>query len=69
MTKQEAIEYLEKVMDNWTNWHTHHERLVAAIEILLEETKKESFCETCARYKSCSLKLNNPKCSFWEAAE
>ena len=39
MTKQEGIEYLEMVLDNWVNWHTHHEKLVAAIEVLLEEVK------------------------------
>ena len=41
MTKQEAIEYLEMVVDNWTTWQTHHEKLVMAIEVLLEEVKKE----------------------------
>lgn len=41
MTKQEAREYLEQVLSNWTTWHSHHEKLVAAIELLLEEVKKE----------------------------
>lgn len=41
MTKQEAIEYLEKVKAEWVNWHTHHTRLVEAIEVLLEEVKRE----------------------------
>ena len=41
MTKQEAIEYLEKVMDRWNAWQTHHERLVTAIEVLLEEATKD----------------------------
>ena len=41
MTKQEAITYLERVLDTWNNWHTHHERLVTAIEVLLEEVKEE----------------------------
>lgn len=40
MTKQEAIEYAEKVLANWTNWHSHHKRLMDAIEILVEESKK-----------------------------
>lgn len=40
MTKQEAIEYLEKVLENWITWRTHHERLCQAIEILLEEVKE-----------------------------
>lgn len=42
MTKQEAIAYLEKVLAEWNNWQTHHERLVSAIEVLLEETKKRT---------------------------
>ena len=41
MTKPEAIEYLEKVIENWTTWRGHHEILCQAIEILLEETKDE----------------------------
>ena len=42
MTKSEAIEYLEKILENWTNWHCHHKKLIDAIEILLEEVKDES---------------------------
>ncbi len=38
---QDAIEYLEKVLDNWTNWHCHHKKLIDAIEILLKEIKEE----------------------------
>ena len=41
MTKREAIAYLEKVLGTWNNWHTHHERLVTAIEVLLEDVKKD----------------------------
>lgn len=41
MDKDEAIKYLEKVLDNWTIWHSHHERLVEAIIVLLEEVRKE----------------------------
>ena len=41
MTKKEAITYLEKVLAEWNNWQTHHERLVSAIEVVLEEVKKE----------------------------
>ena len=41
MTKQEAIEYLEKVLTEWVNWHSHHTRLVEAIEVLLEKTKEK----------------------------
>ncbi len=42
MTKSEAIEYLENILENWTNWHCHHKKLIDAIEILLEEVKDES---------------------------
>ena len=38
---QEAVEYLEKVLDNWGNWHEHHKKLVDAIEVLLEVMKRE----------------------------
>ena len=41
MTKQQAIEYLEKVVENWNTWRRHHEPLCNAIEILLEEVKNE----------------------------
>lgn len=40
MTKKEAVEYLEKVLDNWNNWHNHHKKLIDAIEVILEEVKK-----------------------------
>ena len=36
MTKQEAIEYLENVLENWGSWRDHHEILCKAIETLLE---------------------------------
>lgn len=41
MTKQEAIEYLEYVLENWTTWRTHHETLCQAIEVLLEVVKDD----------------------------
>ncbi len=41
MTKEQSIEYLEKVLENWGTWRTHHEQLCQAIEILLEEIKSE----------------------------
>lgn len=51
MTKQEAIEYLEQVLDHWTSWHDHHLKLVRALEVLLEETKDDkvhiSHCSDC----------------------
>ena len=37
MDKQQAIEYLEKVLENWNSWRDHHEPLCKAIEVLLEE--------------------------------
>ncbi len=40
MKKQEAIEYLEQVLEKWTSWHDHHYKLVRALEVLLEEVKK-----------------------------
>ena len=36
MDKQQAIEYLEKVLENWNSWRDHHEPLCKAIEVLLE---------------------------------
>ena len=39
MTKLQAIEYLEKVLENWHNWRVHHEPLCKAIEALLEDIK------------------------------
>ena len=41
MTKQEAKEYLEQVLENWNTWHDHHKKLVGAIEVLLEEIKDD----------------------------
>ena len=41
MTKEEAIEYLEQVLDRWTSWHDHHYKLVRALEVLLEEVKSD----------------------------
>ena len=38
---QEAIEYIEYILENWNTWATHHEKLVAAIEVLLEVIKIE----------------------------
>ena len=41
MTREDAIEYLEQVLDHWTSWHEHYHKLVRAIEILLEDAKNE----------------------------
>ena len=41
MTKSEAIEYLEYVLENWNAWATHHETLCQAIETLLEVVKDD----------------------------
>ena len=40
MKKEEAIEYLEHIMESWSKWHDHHHKLVRAIEVLLEEVRK-----------------------------
>ena len=34
-----AVDYLEKVLDDWGTWRTHHEQLCKAIETLLEVVK------------------------------
>ena len=41
MTKQQATEYLKKVLENWTTWRVHHEPLCQAIEVLLETSKND----------------------------
>lgn len=41
MTKHEAIEYLEYILENWITWRDHHEKLCQSIEILLEEVKND----------------------------
>lgn len=41
MTKQQAVEYLKKVIENWNTWRVHHEQLCQAIETVLEEVKDE----------------------------
>lgn len=42
MDKQQAIDYLEYVLENWITWREHHETLCQAIEVLLEEITDES---------------------------
>lgn len=42
MTKQQAIEYLEYVLENWGTWRGHHEALCQAIETLLEVVKGDT---------------------------
>ena len=37
----EAIEYLEKVLDNWNEFCNQHPPFAKAIEVLLEEIKNE----------------------------
>lgn len=41
MTKKDAIEYLEQVLQNWNSWHQHHDKLVRAITVLLEAVKDD----------------------------
>lgn len=38
---QEAIEYLEHILNDWSTWRNHHEMLCKSIEILLEEVKDD----------------------------
>lgn len=37
MTKKEAVEYLEHILETWSAWENHHKKLCDAIEILLED--------------------------------
>ena len=37
----EAIEYLEYVLENWGTWRDHHEKLCQSIETLLEVVKDD----------------------------
>lgn len=39
---QQATDYLETVLENWTTWRTHHEPLCQAIETLLEVVKGDT---------------------------
>ena len=39
MTKQEAVEYLEHILETWSVWENHHKKLCDAIEILLEDAE------------------------------
>ena len=41
MTKQEAIEYLENVLDNWNEFCNQHPQFAKALEVLLEVVKDE----------------------------
>jgi hypothetical protein len=39
MTKSEAIEYLEHILETWSTWENHHKKLCDAIGILLEDAE------------------------------
>jgi hypothetical protein len=41
MTKQQAVEYLKKILENWNVWRHHHETLCQAIETLLGEVEED----------------------------
>ncbi len=43
MTKEQATDYLEKVLNDWNTWREHHELLCKAIEVVLEEIKGEEY--------------------------
>ena len=38
---QQAIDYLEHILEDWGTWRTHHEPLCKAVETLLEVVKGE----------------------------
>ena len=40
MTKKEAVEYLEHILETWSAWENHHKKLCDAIEVLLEDAEK-----------------------------
>jgi hypothetical protein len=41
MTKKEAVEYLEHILETWSAWENHHKKLCDAIGILLEDAEGE----------------------------
>ena len=40
MTEQEAIEYIENLLKNWSSWGKHHTALVQSLEIILAKIKE-----------------------------
>lgn len=38
--KQDAIEYIESVLSGWGSWQTHHEKLVQAMQVLVNSVKE-----------------------------
>ena len=38
-TEQEAIEYIENLLKNWSSWGKHHLALVQSLEIILKKVK------------------------------
>lgn len=41
MTKEQAIKYLQNVLDNWLLFCKSHSRFALAIKVLLQEIKNE----------------------------
>lgn len=41
-TKQEAVEYLDKVLREWEQWAEHHKLLVEAIKVVLHQENEET---------------------------
>lgn len=39
-TEQEAIEYIENLLKNWSTWREHHTALVQSLEIILAKIKE-----------------------------
>ena len=61
--EQAAIEYIEMVLSEWKQWHTHHTALVKALEILLSVHKSKSEalrlkCEYINEVKECVNELH-----------
>lgn len=41
-TEQEAIKYVENLLNNWSSWREHHIALVQSLEIILAKIKEAS---------------------------
>jgi hypothetical protein len=40
MTKEQAIKYLESVLNNWSEFCREHKQFALAIKVLLQEVQK-----------------------------
>ena len=39
-SKESAVEYIQTILTDWSNWQTHHTNLVQALQILLNDNKE-----------------------------